>query len=115
MITTQKARELALALPEVEEKDHFGMPSFRLKGKIFMTLQPDINRAMVKLTLEDQSVFSLSGIYRPVPGGWGRQGATFVDLKVVSKRMFLDSLEQAWARVAPKRLRTANPQVGQPT
>ena len=83
MITPSKARELALALPGVEEKDHLGMPSFRVKGKIFMTLQPDLNRAMVKLTLEDQSVFSLSPIYKPVPGGWGRQGATFVDLKKV--------------------------------
>lgn len=114
MVTPETARQLALSLPEVAEQDHFGMPSFRVKGKIFMTLQPDLGRAMVKLSLIDQSVFVLSKFYWPVPGGWGRKGATYVDLKKVGKRMFQDSVTQAWLRVAPKRLVAANPTLGDP-
>lgn len=112
MVTPEAVRQIALSLPEVVEQDHFGMPSFRVKGKIFMTLQPGLNRAMVKLSLVDQSVFVLSKIYWPVPGGWGKQGATYVDLKKVGKRMFQDSVTQAWVRVAPRRLLAANPTIG---
>ena len=112
MLTHETARKLALALPDVEEKPHFERSSFRVKGKIFLTLHPGGKPAMVKLSAADQSVFSLSKVYWPVPGFWGRQGATFVDLKKVSKSMFLDSLHQAWITVAPKKLRAAHPEIG---
>jgi hypothetical protein len=36
----QGVRRLALALPETVEQDHFGNPSFRVRGKIFATV-PD--------------------------------------------------------------------------
>lgn len=114
MITSETARQLALSLPEAIEQDHFGMPSFRVRGKIFMTLQPALGRAMVKLSLVDQSVFVLAKFYWPVPGGWGKQGATYVDLKKVGKRMLQDSVTQVWLGVAPKRLVAANPALGHP-
>ncbi len=38
MLTTEQARELALALPEAIEQDHHGRPSFRVADKIFATL-----------------------------------------------------------------------------
>lgn len=38
MISRQRVRELALALPESTEQDHHGRPSFRVAGKIFATL-----------------------------------------------------------------------------
>ena len=112
MVTIELARQLAQGLPEVEEKGHFGMPSFRVKNKIFATLQPDLSRAMVKLNPIDQSVFCLSENYWPVPGVWGKQGATFVNLKKVSKSMFNDSLTLAWVGIAPKKIRAAYPAVG---
>jgi hypothetical protein len=34
----QRVRSLALALPETVEQDHFGNPSFRVRGKIFATV-----------------------------------------------------------------------------
>jgi hypothetical protein len=99
------ARELAAALDSVEEKDHWGKPSFRYKGKIFMTLWVEENRAMVKLSPIDQSVFCSvdSAIFFPVPGGWGKHGATFVDLKKVTKPMFKDALMMAYAGVTTKK------------
>ena len=43
-------RAAALALPEAEEKDHFGAASFRVNGKIFAQLAVrDGARAILKL------------------------------------------------------------------
>ncbi len=38
MTTPQQARALALALPDAQERDHHGRPSFRVGGRIFATL-----------------------------------------------------------------------------
>jgi hypothetical protein len=57
MISPFIARQLALSLPEVEEKKHFHLPDFRVKNKIFASLHEDKDLVMVKLNLVDQSVF----------------------------------------------------------
>jgi len=36
-----QARSLALSLPEATEQDHHGMPSFRVRGKIYATVPDD--------------------------------------------------------------------------
>jgi len=48
MLDCETVRELALTLPEVEEHDHWGRPSFRVsgeRGSWFMT-QPGQERAI---------------------------------------------------------------------
>jgi hypothetical protein len=40
----------------------------------------------------------------PVPGGWGRQGSTFINLKKVKKSLFMDALTTAWKTVAPSKM-----------
>jgi hypothetical protein len=106
MITLEEVRQLALALPGTVEQDHCGRPSFRTGGRIFSTLWPEENRAMLKLPLEEQANFAAAHppAFAPVPGGWGRMGCTFVQLEKVEPEVFLDALEVAWARVAPKKL-----------
>jgi hypothetical protein len=106
MISLEKAKLLALSLPEVEEKSHFGKPDFRVKKKIFAVLHTNRNIMMVKLNAIDQSVFCSFDreVIYPVPGGWGRQGATFINLKKVKKSMFLDALVTAWKTIAPPAL-----------
>lgn len=61
---------------------------------------------MVKLTPEDQSVFCAfdPAVICPVPGGWGKKGATFIELKKVRKTMLKDALTVAYCTVAPKKL-----------
>ena len=87
-----------MQLPDVVELPHFDHPSFRLNGKIFATYWTKENKAMLKLTLEDQSVFCKYdlAIFYPVNGVWGKQGATFVELKKVRKDMFKDALSCAY-------------------
>lgn len=106
MISIDQARKMALSLPETEEKPHFHLISFRIKNKIFATIHADKNYVMVKLTPIDQSVFCSynNEVIFPVPGGWGKKGATFIDLKKVRKSMFIDALTTAWKTVATPKL-----------
>lgn len=106
MVSLAIARELALSLPEVEEKSHFEKPDFRVKNKIFASLHEDKACMMVKLSVMDQSVFCAfdKTIIYPVPGGWGLKGATLINLKKVKKSMLLDALTTAWKTVAPPKL-----------
>ncbi|MCD6012428.1 MAG: hypothetical protein K0Q79_2290 [Flavipsychrobacter sp.] len=102
MVTIEEFRSWALAFPDAEELPHFNIPSFRYKKKVFATYWEKDNRAMLKLPLTDQDVFCSykEGIFFPVDGFWGKQGATFVELKKVRKDMFKDALALAYNGVA---------------
>ena len=106
MVRIEEMRTMALALPEAIEQDHFGFPSFRVRKKIFATMRIPEKKAMVKLSPVDQSVFCTfdSSIIYPVPGGWGKGGATFIELDKIGKRMFKDALTTAYCTVAPPKL-----------
>jgi hypothetical protein len=72
-------RRIALSLPEAIEGSHQGHADFRVGTRVFATLgYPDDAWGMVKLTPEQQSILveSEPEIFRPVAGGWGRQGST---------------------------------------
>jgi hypothetical protein len=99
MVDIEAARQIAMALPGTEEKDHFGIPSFRANNRIFSTLWVKENRMMVKLPLIEQSVFNSfdPAVFYPVPNKWGLKGATFVELSKVRPDMLEDALSVAWA------------------
>jgi YjbR len=105
MVEIETFRTWALSLPGVTEQPHFNLASFRVNSKIFATLWQDENRAMLKLSLVSQSVFCSynSAVFFPVPGGWGRKGATFVDLGKVRKDMFKDALTTAFNETSAKK------------
>ena len=106
MVSLDEAKKSALALPEVEEKSHFDKPDFRVKNKIFAVIHEDKGYVMVKLTTIDQNVFCSfdKEVMFPLPGGWGRGGATFVNLKKVRKSMFIDALTTAWKAAASAKI-----------
>jgi hypothetical protein len=106
-MTAKDFRQLALALPETEERAHMSHPDFRVAGKIFATLgYPDKTRGMVKLSPEDQHNFSkdFPDAFIPVKGVWGRRGATSVILEVAKKEILREAIAAAWRNTAPKRL-----------
>ena len=105
MVDLETARQIALSFAGSEEKDHFGMPSFRVKNKIFATLWVKYNRMMVKLSPINQSVFNSfdPAIFYPVPNKWGLKGATFIELDKVRKDMLEDALSIAWQAVIAKK------------
>ena len=106
MVSIETVRQLALSFPETDEHPHFHLKAFRVKKNIFSTLDEKLKRVMVKLTPVDQSVFCAfdKTIIYPVPGGWGKKGATYIELSKVKKAMFKDALTTAFSTVAPKLL-----------
>lgn len=115
MVRVQDLKSMALAFPEAEEAPHFEKISFRVRNKIFATMDVTLARACIKLSEVDQSVFCLSdkaSMYA-VPNKWGKQGWTFIELKRVKKSLCLDALTTAYCTVAPKSLaRKVRPDLG---
>jgi len=105
MVDLETARQIALSFPRSEEKDHFGIPSFRVNNKIFATLWVKENRMMVKLSPIDQSVFNSFDptIFFSVPNKWGLKGATFVELSKVRQDMLQDALNIAYEAMVIKK------------
>ena len=105
MISFSAFRKMALSFEDVEEHPHFHLASFRWKKKIFATLWEKENRAMLKLPLSEQSVFCDydPAVFSPVPGAWGKQGATFVDLKKVKTTVFKEALTIAYQNIVKKK------------
>jgi hypothetical protein len=100
-------RRLALALPETEEKSHFGTADFRVRNKIFATLK-NATAGVVKLTREQQEmlVVAEANIFSAVPGGWGRRGWTRIDCAAADEAAVRSALRTAWLNVAPKSLKS---------
>jgi len=112
VITTEDFRRLALSLPDASEQSHMGHPDFRVRGKIFATLgYPDDSRGMVTLLDDQQDALSRAkpDCFAPVPGGWGRRGATYVNLREADEESVYDALVMAWRNKAPKSLLKLHP------
>jgi predicted DNA-binding protein (MmcQ/YjbR family) len=106
MVSIETVRKLALSFEGSEEQPHFEKPSFRVKKKIFATVDLKKKRACLKLSKINQSVFSAfdpSVIY-PVPNAWGKKGWTFIELSKVRTGMFKDALTTSYCEAAPAKL-----------
>jgi hypothetical protein len=104
-MSQSRFRRVALGLPEVVEGAHQGHADFRVGKRIFATLgYPDDDWGMVKLAPEQQPVLveAEPEIFRPVPGGWGRQGNTNVRLEKADPVTLQSALTMAWQNIAPK-------------
>jgi len=98
-------RELALALPAVEEGVCYGTPAFRVKGRFLLRLREDGETLAVRIPMDerdallqmDPDVYFLTDHYRAYP-------AILVRLARVRRGQLADLLELAWRAQAPKRL-----------
>jgi hypothetical protein len=106
-LTAADFRRIALSLPEAVEGSHFQQADFRVGGKIFATLALEFEGYGVLLLAPEQQAGMVEDepkIFSPVPGGWGRKGATRVALAHVPADILQGALKAAWRRKAPKRL-----------
>ncbi|MBS1804369.1 MAG: MmcQ/YjbR family DNA-binding protein [Acidobacteria bacterium] len=102
-------RRLALSLEGAEEGSHFGVADFRVGGRIFATLAAvKQGYGNLMLTPEQQAAFvaEAPAVFVPVPGGWGRSGATHVVLAKVSEDVLLGALRTAWKLRVEKNQKT---------
>lgn len=107
-MTAEDVRRIALELPGATEKSHFDKPDFRVRDRVFATLPEDGN-AVIKLTRDQQEMMcgAEPAIFRPVDGGWGKQGWTRVMLAEADEKTLRSALTTAWRNTAPITLRKA--------
>jgi hypothetical protein len=107
----KKARDLALGLAETTEQDHHGIPSWRVRGKIFATV-PDEHH--IRVMVDQDDIRAVVGQYPDACAEfwWGsRLACVVVDLRSAPDRLVNELLLDAWRRKAPRQLvRDSNPQ-----
>ena len=113
MIDIETFREFTLSLPETDEAPHFENRAFRVKKKIFVTLNGAQHRATLKFSPEMQDIFSSisKGAIFPVPNKWGHHGWTHLNLETAEWELCQDALRMAWWEVAPKAFRQKYPEI----
>jgi hypothetical protein len=101
MSTCDDVRRLALALPGVEEVDHWGVPGFRTKRRIFITLRPNEQKAMFHLTEEHQEILFAARPEAFEPLHWGKVTRAFLNLKKIPVRELEALIREAAVYAAP--------------
>jgi len=76
MLSHEDFRRIALGMDGAVESAHMGHPDFRVNGRIFATLHPDLQCGMLKLTPGQQQKFILENpaTFRPREGCMGTRG-----------------------------------------
>ena len=107
MTSFKQIEKIASSFPEVTVEPHFEKISFRVRNKIFLTYEEQTNKATVKLSIENQDLFSFAqeGIF-PVNNKWGKQGWTHLELDKIAEKALHSILISAYCEVAPKKLAT---------
>lgn len=112
MVTIESFRQMALSLPGVIELPHFERTSFRVNlpgkqgvNKIIASMDEKKKIAVLMFSPLEQSVFCAfdKSIIYPVPGGWGRKGATIFELGKIKKAMMKDALQVVYNEVLNKK------------
>ncbi len=108
MITAEQLRQIALSLPEAEERETWGEATFRVREKIFVMLSSSGATAGVKASLEDQSaLIAMNPETFAIAAYTGRFGWVTVQLASVDPGQMRELVVEAWRRSAPKRLAAA--------
>ena len=92
-------RRIALSFEGSEESSHMGSPDFRVGGRIFATLAAQAQGyGNLMLSPEQQHDFVMEqpDVFLPVPGGWGRMGATHIRLALANEDLLRGAVEVAW-------------------
>lgn len=104
VVSGEQIRELALALPEVVERDHHGRPSFRVAGRIFATLWDE---RQMNVMLDEPGIRTAVNANPAIcqEFWWGKRlRAVQVDLSRADPALACELLADAWEHKAPKRL-----------
>jgi hypothetical protein len=105
--------KLALSLPETTEGSHMGHSDLRVAGKIFSSRadRPG-GAAYLKLKPDQQAMLCEAEpeMFAPVPGGWGRQGATWIYVAKTDAKTAKSALWMAWRNAASKKLLKDHPE-----
>jgi hypothetical protein len=104
-VTYETVREIALALPGVEEGPCYGTPGLRVRGKLFARLWEDGETLVLKVGFDTREMlmaanpetFYITDHYAGYP-------YVLVRLPKVEREQIEHLIEEAWRLNAPKRL-----------
>ncbi len=108
MATVAQARRIFLEQPGAEEKSHMAHPDFRVQNKIFATLWPDRNVAVVMLSAADITAAAQMNPEALTLKHWGKKPYLEVDLARANVALLRALARAAWRNRAPKKLLEAN-------
>jgi hypothetical protein len=106
-MTPDDFRRRALSQPGAVESFRKGRSDFRVWRKSLASLEcPTSSVATIQLKPEQQAMLmqAAPSAFVPVPGGWGRLGATNVVLAHAKEATVETALILAWRNVSPKSL-----------
>ncbi len=105
LVTYETVRQIAMALPGVEEGTSYGTPACKVRGKLFIRQHQDGQSLVVKIEFAEREIlieadpetFYITDHYLNYP--W-----MLVRLANVRRDQLSELIKQAWRLVAPKRL-----------
>jgi hypothetical protein len=116
MPDAEDVRRIALSLPDTTEKVAWGMPTFRVAGKMFATLPEDETSVAVRcpkverdeLVLAEPAKFWIAD--HEAGFAWVRARLAALE----DEAELRDILADSWRQAAPPRLLEAHPRLGLP-
>ena len=105
MVTADELRQVVQALPEAEERETWGHPTFRVRDKMFAAMSDDGRQATVKATKEEQAalIAAAPGTFG-IPAYVGRHGWVSIELASADPGELRELVTEAWRQTAPRRL-----------
>jgi hypothetical protein len=98
-MTEADFRRIALSFDGAEERSHMGAADFRVGGRIFATLasiKQGFGNLMLTPEMQAEYVAEQPDVFVPIPGGWGRMGATHIRLAKAHPDVLTGALRTAW-------------------
>jgi hypothetical protein len=114
MPDAEDVRRIALSLPDTTEKTAWGMPTFRVAGKMFATLPEEETSLAVRCPKEerDELVLAEPGKFwiadHEAQFAWVRARLAALE----DEEELRDVLADSWRQAAPQRLLEAHPDLG---
>ncbi|MER0443410.1 MmcQ/YjbR family DNA-binding protein [Streptomyces sp. Edi4] len=112
--TAQDVRRIAISLPETVEKEAWSMPTFRVAGRMFVTVPDDQTSFAVRCPRHERAELIAAEPEKFwVPAH--EAGSAWVRVRLGALEgmdELRDVLEDSWRQAAPDRLLEAHPELG---
>ncbi|MGW7332757.1 MmcQ/YjbR family DNA-binding protein [Streptomyces sp. NPDC054840] len=112
--TAQDVRMIALSLPDSSEKLAWGMPTFRVGGKIFVSLADDDTSIGVKCPKEERAELIASEPEKFFLRAGHDDNYAWIRVRLAAVRNATELrsiLTDSWLQAAPQRLIAAHPEL----
>lgn len=105
MVTLAQIRELAMALPEVQEKPAWGTPGFYVANKLFARAREDGLTLSISFPKEERAAYIAADpkTFPDIPH-FREYDSLAINIQRIKKAELGELLRRAWLLRAPKRL-----------